>query len=281
LAALVSTQGTVLIRGTPFIPETGLQQYWSASKTRLDRWGRALKASTGLANQNAPPGVQWGVFWDVLVEILASEVLTRAWTAVLCAHDRLHNQEEAEPIARSVYLGHLEARRRVLSFLAHVERLDPIEVLSLDHLRSRCERWSDWLIGHIAISHDVSEFAADPDRAAVFGRELRAARTRGQDTAAWQLLLASMKVGFRDVSTEATPNYDLNLAIGASIVGCFTPELFTGSGTLRSAALDPFLHPADDAQCLIESLFQEDQAVAKVAGKRKLGESQRWWRYGE
>lgn len=282
LAALVSTQGAVLIRGAPVIPECAIQQYWSASKSRLDRWGRALKASAGLADHDAQAAIQRRVFWDVLVEILASEVLTRAWTAVVCAHDRLHNTDEAEPIARSVYVGHLEARRRVLSFLAHVERIDPMEAAALDRLRSRCERWSDWLIGQIGTHHAVCEFASDPERAGEFARELRGARTAGQDSTAWRLLLASLRAGFRDVLTDAAPNYDLNLAIGTSILSCFTPELFDGDGTLRSVSLDPFLHPADDAQGLIEKLFREDQSQIPVArGGRRLGKSGRWWRYGE
>ena len=48
----------------------------------------------------------------VLEEILVSEVLTRVWTAVLCAHDACRGAEEAGPAARSVLLGHIEARHR-------------------------------------------------------------------------------------------------------------------------------------------------------------------------
>jgi hypothetical protein len=280
LSAVVATQGAVLIRGAAVIPEPALQQYWAASRSRFDRWGRALKAAYGLADRE-PQGAQWHVFWDVLVEVLASEVLTRTWTAVLCAHDRLHNRDEAEPVARSVYLGHLESRRRVLNFLAHISRLDPLDAELLDRLRSRCERWSDWLVAQIAAHHDVCSFAADPDRAAEFVQDLRGARGGNEAATASRLLVASLRAGFRDVQTRATPNYDLNLAIATSILGCFTPELFEGAGTMRSIQLDPLLHPADDAHGLIESLFRAERADASDTRRfPRLGEPGRWWRYG-
>jgi hypothetical protein len=281
LAVVVSTQGAVLVRGAPAIPDWALHQYWSASKSRLDRWGRALKASASLADQDIGGGVQWEVFRDVLVESLAGEVLTRTWTAVVCAHDRLHNSEEGEPIVRSVYLGHLDISRRVLSVLEHLGRLDPLEAASLNRLRCRCERWSDWLVGHVGSRYDVCEFAANPIRAAEFADDLRGARTAAQDSTASRLLLASIRAAFREVLTGAAPNYDLNLAIATSILACFAPVLFDGAGTLRSVGLDPLLHPADEAQGLIEGLFREERAERAPAQRtRPLGESHRWWRYG-
>ena len=61
-----------------------------------------------------PDAVQWPLVRGVLEEILTGEVLTRVWTAVLCLYDRQHGGNEFESLARSIMIGHLEARHRVL-----------------------------------------------------------------------------------------------------------------------------------------------------------------------
>ena len=43
LAALVSAHGPVLVRSDQRIPAGGIEQYWTNSKVRLDRWMRSLK----------------------------------------------------------------------------------------------------------------------------------------------------------------------------------------------------------------------------------------------
>ena len=116
LAAIVSAHGPVLIRGTPRLSSSGVQQYWTESKCRLDRWFRSLGTFAHEAPRgNADAGRrQWPTIRGVLEEILLGEMLTRVWATVLCAFDRRQGTLEAEPIARSVMIGHLEARHRVL-----------------------------------------------------------------------------------------------------------------------------------------------------------------------
>jgi len=276
LAAVITTQGAVLIRGAPVLPETALQQYWSTSRSRLDRWGRALKAASGCAFQDGPAGLQWRVFRDVLAEILTAEVLTRAWTAIVCAHDRQHESEEAEPIVRSVHLGHLDTRRRVLNLLAHIARFDTAEAEAIDRLRARCDRWCDWLIGQLGTRHDVCQFAADPERAAEFARDLHDGRGKAQDAAAWRLMLVSLRAGFKDVLTDAAPNYDLNLAVGTSILGCFTPDLFDGVGALRSPEIDPLLHPPGDGPAKLRALLGDHPPLRQGLPDQDGGAARRW-----
>ena len=51
LAAILSAQGPMLIRSTPQLSSHGVQQYWTASKCRLDRWARNLKSFAADAAQ--------------------------------------------------------------------------------------------------------------------------------------------------------------------------------------------------------------------------------------
>ena len=60
----------------------------------------------------------------MLEEILSGEVLTRVWTAVLCLDDRQHGGTEFESLARSIMIGHMEARHRVLLLLVRGPGID-------------------------------------------------------------------------------------------------------------------------------------------------------------
>ncbi|MGA2257004.1 MAG: hypothetical protein ABSG53_20315, partial [Thermoguttaceae bacterium] len=102
----------MLIRSTPQLSSHGAQQYWTASKCRLDRWARNLKSFASDASQMDATAVrvQWPFVRGVLEEILTGEVLTRVWTAVLCLYDRQHGGSEFESLARSIMIGHMEAR---------------------------------------------------------------------------------------------------------------------------------------------------------------------------
>ena len=110
LASLVSEQGPTLIRGTAPLSAQGVQQYWTASKCRLDRWTRSLRYLADNSHHldaNASP-IHWTFARGVLEEILTGEVLTRVWTAMLCVYDRQCGGNEFEPLARSIMAGHLE-----------------------------------------------------------------------------------------------------------------------------------------------------------------------------
>src|SRR5271169_6380992 len=109
LASILSAQGPMLIRSGAQLSPHGVQQYWTASKCRLDRWARALKTyNVELATLDvAARRAQWPALRSLLEEILTGEVLTRVWTAVLCLADREHDARDAEAVARSIMIGHL------------------------------------------------------------------------------------------------------------------------------------------------------------------------------
>ena len=188
LAALASAHGPVLIQSDAQIPHRGIEQYWTSSKIRLDRWTRTLKNFPRLTDSDARRGEhEWLEARGVLEEILTGEILTRVWTAVLCAYDRIHGTDNAEPVARSVLLGHIEARHRVLTLLTRETNIEAKAIVKLNRLRRRSERWTDLLVGRLGgvrdlqrvrrgretgrrISPTMRPAAAGLNRAALLGR---------------------------------------------------------------------------------------------------------------
>lgn len=260
LAAVVSVHGPVLVRGAAGPSARGIEDYWVASKCRMDRWGRSLRRFTEQAGRKARDrGKHATLIRGVLEEVITGEVLTRVWAAVLCLYDRCHGTDTAEPVARSVLVGHLEARHRVLTLLARGRGLDTASAVKLNHLRRRTERWTDLLVGHLAGLGDVSGFAVDPERARDFAEDLSYRNDSVGGRSAWPLLLASLREGFGSGLQPGSPNADLNAKIASSVLSCFQPELFDSLGLLRSLWMLRLTHLTDDAEGLIEELLGADR----------------------
>ncbi len=256
MAALVSAHGPVFIRSGLPISERNIEEYWVASKSRLDRWGRTLKQITSQAAEQGPvtPGPRETLVRGVVEEVFTGEVLTRVWAAVSCAHDRRQGADLAEPIARGVLIGHLEARHRVLTLLLQGSAVSAELGVKLNRLRRHAERWTDMFVGYLTSLEDVAEFAVDPERARDFAEDLHFQAKMPGGRHAWPLIQASVRAAFEKGFTAASPNGDLNARIAQSILGCFQPELFDGTGQFRTLWLDRLTNTADDAQGMLEQL---------------------------
>jgi hypothetical protein len=256
LAAVLSAQGPVLVRGETQLSSQGVQQYWTASKCRLDRWTRNLKSFAADATHvDATAGrVKWSFLRGVLEEILTGEVLTRTWSALLCLYDRHRGANEFESLARSIMIGHMEARHRVLILLVRGPGVDAEGAVKLNHLRRRAERWTDLLVGHLAQLGDVSEFACDVERAIEFSRDLDYQSNTKGGRHAWPLLEASLRAAFRRGMAPVSPNEDLNAQIGSAILASFPGDLFDSTGLFRSLWLHRMANVTSDVQVMIDSL---------------------------
>lgn len=260
LAAVVAVHARVFVRGAPRPAQTLVEEYWAASRCRLDRWTRLLKRLADASTQGVPrPAMlSWTRIAPALHEILASELLTRIWTAAATAHDRAHDDTEIEPIARNIYRGHLEARRRLLQLLADGRAFDEEECQSLDQVRRRVERWCDMLLAHLAHDIDITQFAFDPARAIEFAEDLDYEATTADRHFTAQLVLGSLKASFDSCLADRSPNQDLNRRIAAAIVGCFPTELLETSGPGQPLWLERMHDAADSAQGLIDELVAFD-----------------------
>lgn len=275
LAGLVAAHGAMLIEGRQPIPAENVGQYWISSKLRLDRWARTLRSFVDQPPEKTGPTPR--VVRGTLEEIFAGEVLTRVWTAVLCGYDRHRGSDDAEPLARNILLGHVEARHRALLTLSNGAGIDAAAAVQLNRLRRRAERWSDLLVGHLAARCELAEFAADPDRAREFAEEEEHRRLEdaGSRPPSWCLAeeihdpfigmaLASLQSAFQHVFGTVSPNADLNARIGASVLGCFPAELFDGFGFFNSLWIDRLITVADEAQQMIDELVTGPRANASV-----------------
>ena len=274
LAALLSTHGPVFIRSGRPISKRNIEEYWVASKSRLDRWGRTLKQIATRAAERGPLSTvtQQTTVRGVVEEVLMGEMLTRVWAAVACAHDRKLGADLAEPIARGVLIGHLEARHRVLTLLLHGSAVSPELGMKLNRLRDRTDRWTDMFVGYLTGLENVAEFAVDPERAKEFAEDLHFQATMPGGRHAWPLIQASLRSALDKGLSTPSPNGDLNARIAQSILGCFQPELFDGTGQFRTLWLDRLTNVADDAEDMLEELTSSHEppksSRTKVGGMR-------------
>jgi hypothetical protein len=277
LASILSAHAPVLIRHAAPLADHGMERYWTAAKCRMDRWGRSLRQAVQRSNQE---GLSWhrqqgAALVGLIEEIFSGDVLTRVWTALVCAHERRQGTERAEPLARSVFIGQLEARNRAMSYLLH-QPLPPEEAFRLNGLRHRAEHWSDLLVGYLTRTYDVVEFAVEPSRARDFGRDLNDQDCLTNGSQAWPMIQASIRGAFAESLTSASPNVDLNAEIAGGILGCYPPELFDSTGNFRSLWSMRISTATNDAQGMIDQLLALDGA-APPPPKLEPSARRRWF----
>lgn len=263
------------------LPERALEDYWTASKCRLDRWGHELRLIRDEVSPlfGAPP-LDWRSVSALCDEILTGEIVTRLWTGMLRLHDARRRETAAEPIARSVLLGHVEARHRVLGLIMKSYGTGSHEASALNRLRDRCERWSDILLARFALNGAVEDLAHDPLRVRDYLEEwpTNPADETKQTRAA--LLLGSFNEAF-PARPPLTANADLNGRIAQSILASFPPELFgnlVASMRERAQFEDEGLAavPAPMANCFLEFADEESESHAAPSGLPKL-DTANWW----
>lgn len=233
MATVLTWHGPSLIELPRPLPERALEDYWTASKCRLDRWGHELRMirdevsphSKNYASLCGAPPLDWRSVSALCDEILTGEIVTRLWTGMLRLHDARRHETAAEPIARSVLLGHVEARHRVLGLIMNSYGSDSHEAGALNRLRDRCERWSDILLARFAVNGAVEDLAHDPLRVRDYVEEWAATRTDDAKQTRAALLLGSFSAAF-PARPPLTANADLNGRIAQSILSIFPPETF-------------------------------------------------------
>jgi hypothetical protein len=248
LSALAATHAQALLE-LPALPSCELEAYWTASRSRHDRWFRALRTT---AEHVIERRLAWRSGDGLEEEILIGEMLTRVWTGLVLAHVRRHGDEAAASIARNVLSGQLESRRRALRLLMHVAGVRADRALWLNRLRRKTERWTDLLLAGSCHILDFEELAVDPERARGFLQDFHDSQ-QGHRTA-WRLYLDSFRAAFCEVAVLRSPNDDLNARIVSSIANCF-PD-----GHLRAACLGSLwrarmLGLADHAQGMLDELI--------------------------
>lgn len=273
LAAQLASHGPALIQRQQPLPRDCLLRYWTASQSRAGEWSRTLKGfaepdSDLLPDENTTQG--WQQVRRALEEIFLAEVLTRVFAAVGAAIDQARGELEATPVVRSILISHTEARVRALKSLLRGRGVPANDAIDLNRLRKRTERWTDVLIGSLARTADVAEFAAEPERAREFAQEFGEQKSWKEAQTEWALVLASLRTSLATVWQTYQSKEDWNGRIAESIIGCFDASLFDDSGVFQSLWTTRLLAIADDTQAMLDDAWSESPKHAVFADHNYL-----------
>jgi hypothetical protein len=237
---------------------TSLHQYWTASKHRHDAWAKAFrsepvgKTDDGAVSEASPnePSLR-----GVIEEILLSEVLTRVWTATAALHDAHHDHDAVLPIARSIFLGHQEARRDALRAILSGQHLQPREVRRLNILRQKCERWTDLLLAHAGYDDDHAGVAFDLQRLADFNDEIVHDACSGVSETAISITKSSLRIALRRGVLPHAVSPTLNRQIAGGILASLPGHVVDSTGEFQSLWQIRIEHTAADTLELVDELL--------------------------
>jgi hypothetical protein len=262
VAAIAATRGASLIGSPGRLNSAAVEQYWTHSKCRLDRWYRALKHFTSEAAAGRASAAQWHELRPTLEEIFAGELLTRVFSAVVSLYELRRRQAELEPVVRSVFLGQLEARHRAMSLLAFGPGVGTEEAVALNRLRRRSERWTDLLLGQLHTAADATPWSFDADRTRDFAEDLAWQLRRPGGQAVWPLTLAALRAAFH-AGLSDSPNFDTNARIAAAVVASLPAEQFDATGAPSSLWLERMMSAASDVEGMIDDLLLPERPKAQ------------------
>ena len=184
------------------------------------------------------------------------------WTAAIVAGGDRARAQDGEVVARSVYIGQLEMRNRVLKLLIECPAIAAGEAVELNRLRRRAELWTDLLLASMQPRHEVGEFAFEASRTAKFVADLPRRAARGPQPDAAALVEVMIRTTARHAFAAASPNGDLNARVAAAVLEAYPPEQFDSLGLLRSAWMVRLATTADEAERLTAELFHTPPSEA-------------------
>lgn len=266
LAVLAVTHAGRLLDPDRPLAESSLENYWTASKCRQQRWHTAFKQYE-LTIQSTPADVRqaWRTIRPVLDEVLGSDPLTRVLAAICAQRDALRGTADAGPIAHNVLMGHWEARHRALGVLVYGRGSSVADTMHLNRLRRRYEQWSDLLLAALQARCEVHAFAVDLPRLNRFAAELLYQGPEIALSPTWQWIRATLRSSFLDQLIIRCPNGDLNQKLAASLLELLSDADENVLGPLQSAWLERLRRPvaeapADVHQTLFAARLRRDRA---------------------
>ena len=240
IAALVSAKSTLLIESPVPVSEESLHAYWTCARGRTIDWIRQL--DSGLLKINTSHESEHGAIWEslqpVLTEVLVTEILTRVWGATLTAMDRQRGIGQAEPVATRTTDGHMDARNRAMRLLINGPQIPLGELARVDKIRRKAERWTDLLVGHLALKYNLEQFTFESRRALEFGQSQMRQAIEDRDEPVWEFVLAGVRMGFSSLQSVQPLSDTWNRGLVKAILGAFPQDSFNGSGLFQSLDLN-------------------------------------------
>lgn len=240
LASLISQHGPAILSRRRQIPPEALSRYWSSSRSRCDHWHQTIVRHKQAQEAGDVGALRcwWRDHLCVLEEILISEILTRVTAALAIALDDVHGSAELSPVTHAIQMGHLEARNRVQQLMLDGRGCSVPDAVRLNRLRQGTERWTDALLGRMAIdSPTMIRYSIDPARANAHAEEMRNyGHAAARETMAW-LVSTAMRDALMRRSTPEAALPAANRQVADSVMRMLRPDLFDSVGALKSSWL--------------------------------------------
>jgi hypothetical protein len=259
---MLCNEGRTLLAAAPRLSSDSISKYWTASKCRLDRWCRTLRAIRDVSHENKhQPRISWKRIAPVCQEILATEILTRVWACIAVTIDKRTGRTEARPIIDSVMTAHVDVTNRVLELAAELADDAGRVGQKLNRLRKLTERWTDLLLGRLGKPFNFDAFAHDASRASDFADDFVIQHSLESETQIAALLAASICAAFAKCLCPTAANPDLNSRIATAILACVPAELFDSNGIYHSIWLARLSAMANDTETLINDLLAAEAST--------------------
>ena len=237
LASLLSEHGPAIIRGRSVFAPQAVAGYWAVSRNRFELWHQTLARYRHAEESGEfhPLRDWWRDHVVVLEEVLVTEILTRVIAALAATIESNTGIEETSPVTHAVHTSHMEARNRVQKIMLFGRGNSIEDAVRLNRLRQTVERWTDAMIGRMAIQSTRNlQYAYDPVRAAHYSEDMRRlGHGAARHTAMW-LMNASMHDTLCRQTSERAALSEANRAISQNALLMLRPNLFDSLGTLKS-----------------------------------------------
>lgn len=235
LAAIVSSQHRLLCQQQVDADFWAADQYWVLCRARINEWARSLRncETIKLHEQDFDALEFWKDTRPVIEEVLLSEVCTRLWCATLSIIEQQRHPGELDPIARSVFVSSLEARRRALRLILFAKGLPGVGSTAMNELRMNCEIWTDYLLADLSSLTLARQYCFDRIRLKKAHQFRQQNRCQRVATTRRNARLMAMRYSLSTRSSSPTVCGELNSEIAAVILSCLPTSAFDGSGTQR------------------------------------------------
>lgn len=240
---MIAAQSRSFIESPQSLDDAQLQTCWQATRCRLIDELRRIDAciddETTSGNDAHPSESMWDRLAPLIEEVFATEMLTRVWSGVLAARDRLHPTCGYGAVARNILVLQLKVRQRALRLLVDgaANDKDVQKIAATDRTRRKLERWTDLLLAELVLRDEVNDYACDARRAREFGVDYFQNQTHATYHATWTLLIAGMRAAFPATAETNADTTTLPEDLFRAILACLPVDGFFENGpslSLRS-----------------------------------------------
>ncbi|TWU07163.1 hypothetical protein CA54_55680 [Symmachiella macrocystis] len=240
---MIAAQSRSFIESPQPLGDAQLQVCWQATRSRLidelQRIDACIDDETTSGINAHPSEPLWDRLAPLIEEVFATEMLTRVWSGVLAARDRLYPTCGYGALARNILVLQLKVRQRALRLLVDgaANDKDVRRIAATDRTRRKLERWNDLLLAEMVLRDEVVDYACDARRAHEFGIDYFQNQTHATYHATWTLLIAGMRAAFPATDGANADTASLPEDLFRAILACLPVDGFLEDGpslSLRS-----------------------------------------------